>query len=229
MVWLYRLISRWPLALLHRLGAALGWLTYALSPSYRRRFKDQVAQAGVPWSEARPAIASAGRMLAELPWLWEGQRGKSLDDWLTWDGAELIAAGLARGRGVIVATPHMGCFEICAQGIAERFTTPESPMTVLYRPARHAAVREIMAGSRERPGLATAPASIAGVRLMLRALRRGEIIGVLPDQVPPEGLGVWAPFFGRPAYTPTLTARLVQQTGATLLLIWGERLAGGRG
>jgi KDO2-lipid IV(A) lauroyltransferase len=123
----------------------------------------------------------------------------------------------------------MGCFEICAQAIAERFTTPEAPITVLYRPARQASLRDVMAGSRERPGLATAPATLAGVRQMIRALRKGEIIGLLPDQVPPDGLGVWAPFFGKPAYTMTLAARLVQQTGAALLLIWGERLPGGAG
>jgi KDO2-lipid IV(A) lauroyltransferase len=64
---------------------------------------------------------------------------------------------------------------------------------------------------------------------MIRALRRGEAVGLLPDQVPPVGLGVWAPFFGQPAYTMTLAARLVQQTGATLLLAWGERLPRGAG
>ena len=62
---------------------------------------------------------------------------------------------------------------------------------------------------------------------MMRALRRGETVGLLPDQVPPEGMGVWAPFFGRPAYTMTLAARLVQQTGAAVLLLWGERLPRG--
>lgn len=64
---------------------------------------------------------------------------------------------------------------------------------------------------------------------MMRALKRGEVIGLLPDQVPPEGLGVWAPFFGKPAYTMTLASRLVQQTGAALLLVWGERLPRGAG
>ena len=64
---------------------------------------------------------------------------------------------------------------------------------------------------------------------MMRALKRGEVVGLLPDQVPPTGLGVWAPFFGRPAYTMTLAARLVQQTGAALLLVWGERLPQGAG
>lgn len=229
MALLFRWLSRFPLAVLHVLGAALGWLVYALSATYRGRFKANVAQAGIAWTAARPAIAAAGRMVAELPWLWVGQRGKPLGAALQWDGGELIAAALAQKRGLVVMTPHLGCFEICAQAIAERFTTPEAPITVLYRPARQAALREVMAGSRERPGLATAPASLAGVRQMIRGLRRGEVIGLLPDQVPPDGLGVWAPFFGREAYTMTLAARLVQQTGAALLLIWGERLPGGQG
>lgn len=207
----------------------LGWIVYFASGVYRRRFKANVAQARIPWLDARPAIAAAGRMAAELPWLWVATRGKPLGRKLQWDGGELIAAALAEKRGLVMLTPHMGCFEICAQAIAERFTTPESPITVLYRPARQASMRDVMAGSRERPGLATAPATLAGVRQMIRALRRGEVIGLLPDQVPPDGLGVWAPFFGQPAYTMTLAARLVQQTGAALLLIWGERLPGGAG
>ncbi|CAM4104400.1 lysophospholipid acyltransferase family protein [Roseateles saccharophilus] len=222
-------LSRLPLALLHALGALLGWIVYLASPTYRRRFRANAAQAGVSWADARPAIAAAGRMTAELPWLWVGTRRRPLGEALQWDGAERVEAALAEKRGLVLLTPHMGCFEICAQAIAERFTTPAAPITVLYRPARQAALRDVMAGSRERPGLATAPASLAGVRQMIRALRKGEVIGLLPDQVPPDGLGVWAPFFGRPAYTMTLAARLVQQTGAALLLIWGERLPGGRG
>ncbi|MFN3304214.1 MAG: lysophospholipid acyltransferase family protein [Roseateles sp.] len=229
MGWVFRFLSRWPLALLHASGAILGWLVYGLSPTYRRRFQANVAQAGVAWAAARPAIAAAGRMAAELPWLWIATKRRPLGERLRWDGAELIEAALAQKRGLVVMTPHLGCFEICAQAIAERFTSPQSPITVLYRPARQAVLREVMAGSRERPGLATAPASLAGVRQMIRGLRRGEVIGLLPDQVPPDGLGVWAPFFGRPAYTMTLAARLVQQTGAAVLLIWGERLPGGQG
>ncbi|HEY9105287.1 MAG TPA: lysophospholipid acyltransferase family protein [Roseateles sp.] len=229
MGWLFRFLSRWPLAVLHALGAALGWVVYLASPTYRRRFRANVARAGIAWADARPAIAAAGRMAAELPWLWVATKGRPLGDKLRWDGGELMEAALEQKRGLVMLTPHMGCFEICAQAIAERFTSPESPITVLYRPARQAALRDVMAGSRERPGLATAPASLAGVRQMIRALRRGEVIGLLPDQVPPDGLGVWAPFFGKPAYTMTLAARLVQQTGAALLLIWGERLPGGKG
>jgi KDO2-lipid IV(A) lauroyltransferase len=64
---------------------------------------------------------------------------------------------------------------------------------------------------------------------MMRALKRGETVGLLPDQVPPEGMGVWVPFFGRAAYTMTLAARLVQQSGAEVSLLWTERRPGGAG
>ena len=168
-------------------------------------------------------------MIAETPWLWLRPAEAQLGDTVRWDGAELIEAAHAQGKGLVLLTPHLGCFEITAQAYAERFGSVESPITVLYRPARQAWLRRVVDDSRGRPGVATAPASLAGVRQMIRALRKGQTIGLLPDQVPPLGLGVWAPFFGQPAYTMTLAARLVQQTGAALLLIWGERLPGGQG
>jgi KDO2-lipid IV(A) lauroyltransferase len=64
---------------------------------------------------------------------------------------------------------------------------------------------------------------------MLRALKKAQTVGLLPDQVPPAGQGVWAPFFGERAYTMTLATRLVRQTGAELLLMWAERLDSARG
>ncbi len=82
---------------------------------------------------------------------------------------------------------------------------------------------------RDRPGLKTLPTTLAGVRGLIRVLRSGGYTGVLPDQVPPHGQGVWAPMFGRPAYTMTLVARLVQQTGARVFFSVCERLPGGKG
>jgi len=226
---LLRWLSRRPLWLLHAWGAWLGRLTHALSPSYRRRFADNARQAGVPASALRPAIAEAGRLVAELPFLWLRPAGEPIGPSLQWTGLDAVAAAQGQGHGIVYLTPHMGCFEVTAQALAERFGASHGPITVLYRPARQAWLRELMDGSRARPGLATAPATLAGVRQMIRSLRRGESVGLLPDQVPPEGMGVWAPFFGKPAYTMTLAARLVQQTGAVPLLIWGERLARGAG
>lgn len=229
MLTLFRWMSRWPLWLLHAVGATLGWISYGLSPTYRRRFEANVAQAGVARELARPAIAEAGRLIAELPHLWLRPANETILDKVRWDGAELISAAHAQRRGIVFLTPHMGCFEATAQSYAERFGATHGPITVLYRPARKLWLRALVDTSRNRPGLAAAPATLAGVRQMIRALRRGEAVGLLPDQVPPDGMGVWAPFFGKPAYTMTLAARLAQQTGAVLLLAWGERLAHGAG
>jgi len=229
MLTLFRLLAQTPLRILHGLGAALGWITYWVSPSYRRRFHENATLAGIRLDRARPAIGSAGKMVAELPALWLRPAGEPIGPHLAWDNDALLRDALAQGRGVVLLTPHLGCFEVTAQAVAQTFAAEFGPITVLYRPARKAWVRRWMDGSREREGVLTAPATLAGVRQMIRALRQGHAVGLLPDQVPPEGMGVWAPFFGQPAYTMTLAARLVQQTGAVPLLIWGERLPRGRG
>jgi KDO2-lipid IV(A) lauroyltransferase len=229
MIGLFRWLSRQSLGFLHTLGAGVGWLGYLLSPTYRRRFRDHVRQAGVDKTAARAAVAEAGRMVTELPFLWLRPPSRPLAEFVRIEGAQLVEGAPPGGRGRLRLTPHLGCFEICAQAYAEHFAAQYGPITVLYRPARQGWLREVIEGSRARPGLATAPASLAGVRQMIRALRRGETVGLLPDQVPPEGMGEWAPFFGRQAYTMTLAARLAQQTGAVPLLIWGERMRGGRG
>jgi len=229
MLTLFRWLSRWPLWLLHALGGALGWLSYALSPTYRRRFRANAALAGVANRSSRAAISESGRLLTELPYLWMRPHAVPLAGKVRWSGDQFITAAHALGRGIVFLTPHMGSFEVTAQAYAERFSADHGPITVLYRPARKAWLRELVDTSRGRPGLATAAATLAGVRQMIRALRKGEAVGLLPDQVPPDEMGVWAPFFGRPAYTMTLAARLAQQTGAVPLLAWGERLAHGHG
>lgn len=206
--------------LLHAVGAALGWIAFLFSPTYRARFLANAAQAGYRFRAVRRAVAEAGKLIAETPRLWFGAMPP-----VRWEGEELVRAAREAGRGVLFLTPHLGCFEITAQAFAQRF----GQVTVLYRPARKPWLRELVGTARDRPNLSAAPTTLAGVRQMLRALRAGEAVGLLPDQVPPQGLGVWAPFFGREAYTMTLPARLLQQTGAAPLLIWGERLGGGRG
>lgn len=216
----FRALALVPLPVLHAVGAALGWLSFFASPTYRRRFIENARQAGYSLAQVRPAVGEAGKLVAELPRLWFGRPAPTV-----WEGAELIAAARAQGRGIVFLTPHLGCFEVTASSYAAQF----GPVTVLFRPARKPWLRDLVATSRNRPRMTAVPTTLAGVRQMLRALRAGEAIGLLPDQVPPRGLGVWAPFFGRQAYTMTLPARLVRQTGAALLLAWGERLPGGRG
>jgi Kdo2-lipid IVA lauroyltransferase/acyltransferase len=172
------------------------------------------------------AVGQAGCMSTELPRLWLGKQPR-----VVWaDGAlPLVQEAYEAQQGVLFLTPHLGCFEISAQALADAFSAKQGPLTVLYRPSRQAGLAQVMEASRARPGLETAPTTLAGVRQMIKALRAGRSVGLLPDQVPPEGMGQWVPFFGKPAYTMTLAARLTLQTGAKLVLIWGERLPWGLG
>lgn len=221
-------LSRRPLRLLHAAGAVLGWAAYLASPSYRRRLKANAELAGIDAAQRRASVGEAGKLVMELPRLWLRPRDQPIGDPVQWDRAELIDQALAQGRGLVLLTPHLGSFEVAAQAYAERYGERQ-PITVLYRPARQAWLLELEETARARPALATAPATLAGVRQLMRALRAGQTLGLLPDQVPPDGMGVWAQFFGQPAYTMTLAARLAQQSGAAVLLIWAERLPRGAG
>lgn len=220
----FRFFSRWPLWASHALGHAGGWLAWLLSGVYRRRFMDNARQAGLGFGQVVAAIGHAGAMSAELPRLWFGS---AVD--VQWADDRAALQAYASGQGVLFLTPHLGCFEITAQALASRFGPAHGPLTVLYRPARRPALAQVMESARNRPGLEAVPTTLAGVRQMIKALRSGRAVGLLPDQVPPEGMGQWAPFFGKPAYTMTLAARLALQTGAQVVLIWGERLPWGRG
>ena len=220
---LFLLLARWPLWALHVLGWLGGWVVWLASPTYRRRWSAHTRLAGLRGRARWASVGAAGQQVAELPRLWFGPPVP-----VGWEGAAHIDAALAQGRGVLFLTPHLGCFEVTPRAYAERYGG-RAPITVLYRPSRQAALDALLQRARRRPGMAAAPTTLAGVRQLMHALRRGEAVGLLPDQVPPEGLGVWAPFFGRPAYTMTLAARLAQQPGVQVLLAWGERLPWGRG
>lgn len=220
----FRFFSVFPLWLLHIIGCVLGWVAFAASGVYRQRFLANAALAGYSFAQVRAAVGHAGRMVAELPRLWLGAPVP-----VRIEGEPCVEQAWAAGRGVIFLTPHLGCFEMSAQAIATRWSAQQGPITVLYRPARQAWLAKVMETARNRPGMQAVPTTLAGVRQMIKALRRGEAVGLLPDQVPPEGLGVWSPVFGKPAYTMTLAARLALQTGATVLLVRCEREPMGRG
>lgn len=224
MTHLFKLLSHLPLWLLHGIGVVLGWVAFWGSGVYRSRFRANAAQAGVPWTQWLPAVGAAGKLVCELPKLWFGRPAA-----VRWDGAQHVDAALSLGKGVVFLTPHLGCFEVTAQAYAARYGQSARPMTVLFRPPRQTWLRELVGNARARPGLLTAPTTLAGVKQLIKALRSGQCVGLLPDQVPPDSQGLWAPFFGRDAYTMTLSARLAAQTGATVLLAWGQRLSWGRG
>jgi KDO2-lipid IV(A) lauroyltransferase len=224
---LFRLLGRFPLGLLHALGALLGWLTWLASPTYRRHLQENLALAYAPAEAAaiRPAaIAHAGRGLLELPRVWMRPQAEVVAMVTQVSGWKLVEQAWQRGEGILFLTPHLGCFEITAQ-----YYAAHAPITVLYRPPKQAWLKPLIEGGRGGANLHLAPADLSGVRLLLRALKRREAVGMLPDQVPGEGEGIWADFFGRPAYTMTLAARLTEASNATVIMAYAERLPGGAG
>ena len=223
MVFILRLISRLPLGLVHLLGGWLGRLIYLLSPTYRRHLGENMAQAGIEPTLRGAAVAEAGKQMLELSRIWLRTLEDAKAQVVEAEGWEHVVAAQAAGKGIIFLTPHLGCFEITAQ-----YYAAFGDITVLYREPRQAAIRELILTGRKREHLHLAPADVSGVRSLIKALRKGQAVGMLPDQAPKVGEGLWLNFFGRPAYTMTLAARLTE-TGATSLMAWGERLPGGRG
>ncbi len=222
---LMSLAARFPLAILHAAGALLGWAMYGLSPTYRRHLRDNLEAAGCRDAATRhAAIAGAGRLLAELPVVWLRPRAAVVSLVRRIEGREHVDLARAAGQGIVFLTPHLGCFEIAAQIAAEQF-----PITVLYRPPKLAWMQPMIEEGRGQDNVRLARADLSGVRELLAALARSEAVGILPDQVPGEGEGEWAEFFGRPAYTMTLAAKLAARPGSVCLLAFGERLPGGAG
>jgi len=226
---LLRWCARMPLAGLHFFGAGLGWLVYGLSPTYRRRCRDNLKASGICADEhhyrrtLHAAVAETGRSVTELCKLWFG-RDEEIAQLVSCGDWGIVESAQRAGKGIIFLTPHLGCFEISAFYGAQRL-----PLTVLYRPPKRAALEPLMRAGRARAQARLAPANLQGVRLLLKALKRGEAIGILPDQAPGVGEGEWVDFFGRPAYTMTLVSRLQGATGAAVIMAFAERLPRGRG
>jgi KDO2-lipid IV(A) lauroyltransferase len=213
------------LSVLHWLGAVLGWAMYGISPTYRRHLKQNLERAGYrDTSIRRAAIAHAGRMLAETPAMWLRPQKDVAGLVIAVQGLELVEAARARGKALLFLTPHMGSFEIAAQYAAQLF-----PMTVLYRAPKMGWLEPLMRAGRGRGGVRLVPADLGGVREVFAALKRREAVGFLPDQVPGEGEGEWAEFFGQLAYTATLAPKLARRADVACLLAYAKRLPRGAG
>jgi KDO2-lipid IV(A) lauroyltransferase len=219
------LVARLPLPIAHAFGVALAWLIYAFAPRWRARSSANLAQAG--YSDARirrAAVSEAGKMVLEAPKMWLGRPEELAVLIKRVEGMEEVVAARAAGKGVVFLTPHYGCFELAPLVISGFM-----PLTALYRPHKNPSVERMTVEGRARKDVILAPANVSGVRMLLAALKRGEAIGILPDQVPQKGEGEWAEFFGRPAYTMTLAGKLVSRADVAAFVVVGLRLPRGRG
>lgn len=225
-LWLLSLI---PLPVLHPLGAALGRLAWVLSPRFRRLMTENLANAGYDVQKMAPEVSrQLGMQAIESGWIWAKPHAWLMDRvTVTPEAERIVTEALASGRPVLFMTPHIGCYEITPVWLAQRHLASTGRyIAILYRVPKKAILRSIVSTGRETPGVKPAPADLKGVRMLLRAMKTGEIVGVLPDQAPSMGEGVWADFFGKKAYTMTLPLRLAKQFDAIRIVAWGRRIPG---
>jgi KDO2-lipid IV(A) lauroyltransferase len=161
-------------------------------------------------------------LFSDSLWIWRNaKKALSLTEINNW---EVVEAAINEGHGLVILTPHLGGFEIIPRVLAQHF-----PATILYRPARQDWLNAVIEDGRAYPNMHFVPTNLQGVREMTRALMRGEAIAILPDQVPSGGDGRWAFFFGRPAYTTTLPARLANRRHAPVVMFTAKRKGLGQG
>lgn len=222
----FRIFGWFPLPLLHAIGAFLGALVFFLSRRERRRALENLAlvyPSGIPAGLALRSFQAAGRSLAELPYLWT----RPIEDVVAHvdgvEGWDLVESARSRGESLLILTPHIGSFEVVGQYCGIRF-----PFICLYRPPKKKGLESVMVSGRTRGGMSLAATNNAGVKILLKALRQGGAIGLLPDQVPQSGEGIWAPYFGKLAYTMTLAARFAVMPKVTTLYVYATRESFGR-
>lgn len=222
----FKTLALLPLSSLQHIGRFCGWITWVLPGSYKRNAAKNLKQAFPDATEEmqRNAILNVGILFLEMPFWWIRRDDVALNKLIECDNWEQFDVALAKGKGVILLSPHAGCFELLGPVYASRYQS-----TVLFRPPRMAWLQDWIIKMRSRKLLTMAPANQSGVRSLVKTLKRGHTVGILPDQVPVEGEGVWAPFFGKPAYTLTIVQRLQSLTGATIFILAAERKAIGQG
>lgn len=222
-----RFLSRLPLPLARRLGTFLGacaerfgtrmWQTTCTNlelcfpdwPTERRR---ALARSSI--RETFRAIAEAGAV-----WLWPAE--KILGRVRRVRGRELLEAAQREGRGVIVVGPHLGNWELIGLWLGH---CGLGPTVQLFQAPADPAFAALIYQARSRSGATMVPTDAKGVTQLLKALRAGHIIGILPDQVPPESGGEFDSFFGVPALTMTLLSKLLAKTGARAVMGTARRL-----
>lgn len=227
---LFFLLARVPLPWLHRCAQLIGKLLSLVPNDLRRVTRINLRLCFPELNEKarqrleQQSLIELVKTGLELALMWQAPTSKVLRLIRQITGAEHLANASASGKGVILAAPHLGMWELI--GI---YGSNRQPMTSLYRPPRIKALDSIMRHGRERLGASLVPTDASGIRALYKALARGELIALLPDQEPRWGNGMFVPFFNIPAYSMTLLPRLLNKSGATLLITWAERLPAGEG
>lgn len=227
---LLRLLGLLPLRFLHGVGAVIGRFSLWRGGKTVRNTEVNLSIVRPGLDDAarqlllRQVMEESGKSITEIAKIWGSDAERALDMVREVRGEALMDEALAAGKGLIIAAPHLGCWELLNYWLCRK-----TPMAILYRPPRIAAVEQLLRKVRGALAPEQVRAEGAGVRTLFKRLGAGGTIGILPDQKPREGEGQFAPFFGREALTMVLLPRLASRTGATVLFAFAERLPRGEG
>jgi KDO2-lipid IV(A) lauroyltransferase len=221
-------MSLFPLEIARTAGILLGYCVYLSRSRLYHTTMSNLALCFPELSESerralsRKSLLNTGMTLAEsgAVWLWPVSR--IMHKIVSIEGAELLQAARSSGKGVILLGPHHGNWELTGL-----YLSTLGPCAQLYQAPKHKALDKLLYQARSRGSAAMYQATSKGVAAILAALKRGEMCGILPDQIPAPKAGDFAPFFGHEAYTMTLIPRLLQKTGAIALLTYARRVKGG--
>jgi KDO2-lipid IV(A) lauroyltransferase len=227
--WVLRTNARLPLFVLHTIGNLLGSLL-AIIPGKRVATCHTNIRACFPELSSsqqkrlvRQSFRQIARGLMEVGKLWIRPAEENLAMITSIHGEKYVTESLRNGKGVILATPHLGSWELFGSYCSSRY-----PLTSMYQKPPLKGLNELIRDGRQGSGGRYVPTDNSGIRALLQALRKGEMIGILPDQVPSQG-GIIAPFFGHPALTMNLLSGLASKTNATVIFGFAERLSWSRG
>lgn len=226
------LIARIPLPVLHVMGRGFGYLMYIGSAGMRIRIKENlhISRAVEDYQNSGPKVKSVCQEIAksalELPIAWTRSSEDIAALFTAVEGWAFVEEAIQQKQGLLFITPHIGSYDLAGRYISHQLPFP---LTAMYRPPKLSWLEPVMNAGRVRDKGKTAPANAQGVRQVLRALRDKEATIILPDQVPSGGDGIWVPFFGKPAYTMTLAARLAGMKNVQTFFFVGERLPNGKG
>lgn len=224
---LWRLLASRRLATLWRLSRWAGPIVHRFSRREREVTEINLAEVYPESSDnerhnlAELSLTHSSATMLELGFAWLADPASVEAAILEVHGRELLDEARAEGRGVIVLAPHFGNWEVLNFWLSSHF-----PFTAMYEPPKIAALDPVIRQGRERMGAHLVPTNPRGVAALLKALKRSEAIGILPDQEPDWGSGIFAPFFGRLAYTATLLPKLVARTEARVVTGVALRLPG---
>lgn len=226
LLWLFaRLPLRFNLWLGRQIGGLLWWLGGREKEVALVNLAFCFPDRDVVWRRnmARAALQSMAEALFEAPFIWQLSQDGLMARLDNPEALEEIVQIYRQGRGLVIAAPHLGSWEYVGSLIPT-----VTRMTNMFRPPKYPAVGRYIRQARARTGCSLAPTDASGVRMLSKALAKGECVGILPDQEPDEGSGIYAPFFGRQAYTMHLLPRLVRKRRIPVVFVFAERLSGGR-